>query len=534
MPEQIDIAVVAKDLASGPLKAVADAFRGINSPADAAQAVLKTVANFMIDAANSTVDYASEVRKLMQLTGQSAEESSRVIQVMDDFKVKTQSLTMAQRTLAKEGLSLSIDTLADLSDEYLAMGNSADRTAWLVQKFGRSGLDMAEAMGKGGKAIREASAAVDENLILNQKAIAEAREYERQVDNLNDSWTAFTTNVGRAVIPALTKGISSTVLWAEAAKEAREQTGLTRGELEALTKKLYEQKTAEYEAKNALEETATAMDNAGMSAEDLAEAEKAAAEAAKAITAANTSLLSLMGQLSDANTTYTDKNNDLMKTHDDLQRQLDQLAAEGWGPMSEQVQDVTQKYNDNIDALNKLAVEHEKDMAKIAYNLLITKLQADGFTDAEFEIGLQAGLTAGILDKKSVDMARAMNNTANATANAVGQVNGLKAAIDRLHDKTITVYTYMVQTMAERSVNGRASGGPVMAGNTYLVGERGPEMITMGNNGYVTPNNKLRSSGGDINLNVNVSGGIIQDPQEVGRQMIPALKYALRELGVAS
>lgn len=37
----------------------------------------------------------------------------------------------------------------------------------------------------------------------------------------------------------------------------------------------------------------------------------------------------------------------------------------------------------------------------------------------------------------------------------------------------------------------RASGGPVHAGRTYLVGERGPELVTMGGNGHVTPNHQL-------------------------------------------
>lgn len=42
----------------------------------------------------------------------------------------------------------------------------------------------------------------------------------------------------------------------------------------------------------------------------------------------------------------------------------------------------------------------------------------------------------------------------------------------------------------------RASGGYVMTGQTYLVGENGPELLTMGDrNGYVTPNNRLAGNG---------------------------------------
>lgn len=43
---------------------------------------------------------------------------------------------------------------------------------------------------------------------------------------------------------------------------------------------------------------------------------------------------------------------------------------------------------------------------------------------------------------------------------------------------------------------GRASGGPVGAGQTYLVGERGPELLHMGANaGVVVPNHALRQGG---------------------------------------
>ena len=52
---------------------------------------------------------------------------------------------------------------------------------------------------------------------------------------------------------------------------------------------------------------------------------------------------------------------------------------------------------------------------------------------------------------------------------------------------------------------GRAAGGPVAAGQTYLVGERGPEMLTMGaSGGYVTPN-----GGGSPTINVHIYGSVL-------------------------
>ena len=46
---------------------------------------------------------------------------------------------------------------------------------------------------------------------------------------------------------------------------------------------------------------------------------------------------------------------------------------------------------------------------------------------------------------------------------------------------------------------GKAIGGPVSSGTTYLVGERGPELFTPGSSGSIIPNNKL---GGGITINI--------------------------------
>ncbi len=48
----------------------------------------------------------------------------------------------------------------------------------------------------------------------------------------------------------------------------------------------------------------------------------------------------------------------------------------------------------------------------------------------------------------------------------------------------------------------RAHGGPVQAGMTYLVGERGPEMIVPSQSGYVIPNDMLSGMGGTSNWTI--------------------------------
>jgi len=50
---------------------------------------------------------------------------------------------------------------------------------------------------------------------------------------------------------------------------------------------------------------------------------------------------------------------------------------------------------------------------------------------------------------------------------------------------------------------GRASGGSVTGGTTYLVGEQGPELFTPSSSGSIIPNSRMGGAGGVINITVN-------------------------------
>ncbi len=64
----------------------------------------------------------------------------------------------------------------------------------------------------------------------------------------------------------------------------------------------------------------------------------------------------------------------------------------------------------------------------------------------------------------------------------------------------------------------KADGGPVKGGNSYIVGERGPELFSPGVSGMITPNHAL---GGSTNVVVNVdaSGSNVEGDEEEGRAL---------------
>jgi len=63
--------------------------------------------------------------------------------------------------------------------------------------------------------------------------------------------------------------------------------------------------------------------------------------------------------------------------------------------------------------------------------------------------------------------------------------------------------------MAAKSLAGRALGGQVHAGESYVVGERGPEVLTMGSSrGSITPNEAISGQAPAVNKQANVTFNI--------------------------
>ena len=74
----------------------------------------------------------------------------------------------------------------------------------------------------------------------------------------------------------------------------------------------------------------------------------------------------------------------------------------------------------------------------------------------------------------------------------------------------------------------RAAGGPVSAGGTYVVGERGPELLAMGaSSGFVTPNHAL----GGSNYSITVNAGMGADGALIGQQIVEEIRRFERRNG---
>jgi tape measure domain-containing protein len=73
----------------------------------------------------------------------------------------------------------------------------------------------------------------------------------------------------------------------------------------------------------------------------------------------------------------------------------------------------------------------------------------------------------------------------------------------------------------------RANGGPVKAGRSYIVGERGPEVFTPGVSGGITPNHAM--GGANVTVNVDASGSSVEGNADQASQLGKAIGVAVQQ-----
>lgn len=175
---------------------------------------------------------------------------------------------------------------------------------------------------------------------------------------------------------------------------------------------------------------------------------------------------------------------------------------------------VTSKIAENEEKLKPL-LEVFKVVAKFVrdvYAPVIGKILGSAFDVLGTAIGIVIGLFANLVDVISKAF-KAIKDIVNFIKN-----NPVTQAISGVFD---TVFG-----------GGRAMGGPVNAGTSYVVGERGPELFMPNTSGTIIPNNRLGGGGTVINLTVN--GAI--DGESTARQIVRILNdsQARGTLGAAA
>ena len=122
----------------------------------------------------------------------------------------------------------------------------------------------------------------------------------------------------------------------------------------------------------------------------------------------------------------------------------------------------------------------------------------------------------------------------NAFMNIRAGAEGLKDVMDQILKQIVSelIRVFIVQQAVGR-VTGffgmgktptpEATGGPVLGGNPYIVGERGPELFVPHGNGTIVPNNQLGGAGTNVNVTFDITSWDSRDTLQAISQQAPAI-----------
>jgi tape measure domain-containing protein len=193
---------------------------------------------------------------------------------------------------------------------------------------------------------------------------------------------------------------------------------------------------------------------------------------------------------------------------EDYQRQLERLKKEYANKSNElyiqQVQNERSQRETAIQAEQQRLGKTQEQAKAYAEFMMKTETQKAQMT---IEAAGQMFSALGAQNKKAFEAAKAFN-IANAIMNTYMAVTKALATYPFplslvFAGGALAMGMAQVAQIRSQQYSGRALGGPVMGGQTYMVGESGPELFTPSTTGSITRNGDL-GGGGPVNVTFNI------------------------------
>ncbi len=440
------------------------------------------------------VSYNDQIRQNITLTGMSAEETSRLTQLTDDYGIGSEKLRTLLEGANKNGFQPSIENIAKLSDEYMALTDPVERNQLLVDKFGKSGMQFAEVMKLGSDAIREKAAAVKDGLIVDEAALEASLAYKMSLDDLDDTFTAFANALGQETVPVLTDVIDFFLKGIEAGTKLKDmaqglegvwkehnlvmletadsydayvkemiRAGLEGGLLEGAS---VNQAKAFLDGSLATEKTTAVLTKLtgelGIASESTWKVEQATKgltttsqswmdeldRGGPLVSNLNAGLQDLVNKgIKNLNTamdgavgaemeSFRAKSGEISDQMKGIAGQIDILKEKKWLTQDQQTELVglETEYKNLQTELGNTATAHEEAMQKISYSLLEARLGIDGFTQAELDVlNSYAGMT-GMIDEPTRILNESISLLTTQWENGKQPVDNYMAAFEYLND----------------------------------------------------------------------------------------------------
>lgn len=518
--------------------AVAKAEGGMGKFKAGSKAILDGIqanaANFATAAAGAFVTFAAQgvtafqelalsADKFAGATGLAVEEASRLMEVAGDLGIESGTVETAigkmnqnlgkspdlfkqlgvQVAYAKDGTVDANETFLNVIDRLNKIKDPAEKARVATQLLGKGWRDMSQLIGMGADELRASLAGVSDAKVIDPAEVEKAKKFRDAMDNLKDIFEDISIELGESLVPVLAdvaeimadmnqlanvfEKIPGVKWWQENLGYFPGITLLTEG-IEGVTgaaKELWHWINPP-ETKLITDEEVR---NMRAARDDLDEFNQAA------LNQINLGKKDVFGQISEsANRLKTELDN-VRESWDMLTGKLDAQVA--------------------LDRAEQALLDLEEAAAKAFGGGSQEDMRVYNEEAAKFA-GLLASIAGGMGDISSREIQIRFKTSGPAAALDLAKWLASGAELKGMSQLDLLGF-------AGISTIPRAMGGTVSAGSTYLVGERGPELLKVGAaGGHITPNHAL--GGGNNTINVTVTSA---DPNEVVR----ALQQYVRQSG---
>jgi hypothetical protein len=518
---------------------------------------------FGVKSVNAFQDLALASGKFADATGLSVESASRFIEVAGDIGIEAgaveKSLGFMNKALGNspqlfEQLGIEIartssgatdvnGTFLNVVERLNEIEDPAARAAAATKILGRGWMELSELIGMGSRDLQASLDAVSEQKVIDPAELQRARDFRAATDNLKDAFEDFSLTIGQSLVPSLTKAF-------EAASKLADIIDILPGNAKA----------------GAIEQYSKALDDMRDSSES-AWYEIGALEA----------IVSTLWPKVEKNTGVTDELTrswqggyramidarneaaNLGSNMRDLQVDTEGATA-AWqifkgqlGIQSESIkivqniEDFRAKWAGTTDEAKRKSREYQLELLAIQTQLANSALAIAGLATTAQNTRIRLLIETGQLER-ALSLIGAIRAGMNQLAGAVTP--------DRL-DRLTGAYVPPVSTprttapapatkVAPKSAAlfggpkietkryaAMATGGTVVGSGMALVGEQGPELVNMPRGASVIPSIPSRQmmGSGQMIVNIQVQAGLVSSPDQVGQQIIDAIRRAERRSG---
>jgi len=458
-----------------------------------AAAATAIAATFAVKAVFGAQQLALAAGKLADATGLTVEEASRLKEVAGDIGIDQGVLEASigkmnkalgtspklfkelgvEIAYAKDGSVDANETFLNVIDRLNSIKDPAERARVASQLLGKGWQSMSELIAQGSDKLKKSLDQVSGAKVVNERELAQARKLRENLDNLKDTGEDLAQSIGSDLLPIVVDLAKALLAVYEAGKKVGDVLDFMPPVLEKVTGDTLEQVKTQAALNDMWKAGYGAMVDAGRQSRIFDGDMQALEDGTYDL---NIAWQRLLGNLDrDA----------MFRNAIEQVKSLEAAAASAFGDPT--------KYN---------AFRNEMDRTYQTVAALLQTVQASNAEQNQIKLMVDTGQV-----EQAIRLLQIMNlrpgTTLGQAAQHIAETNAFLGTL---------------------GIPGRAMGGTVSAGGTYLVGERGPELLTVGaGGGHVSP----MGAGGGSTINVTVTSA---DPDAV----VAALQKWVRNNGAVA